>query len=120
MSTVGPRPGFRVWLTSAVLMLVGLALAVLASPTASAGLIEDRFAPAAPAMTSMATIPTAMPTGTPLPPGSTTPRMLASTGLDITVPVVIGLSVLVLGTLMVGWAFLATGRRSPEAGGSHR
>ena len=41
--------------------------------------------------------------------------MLASTGLDITVPVVIGLVALVLGTVMVGWAFLATGRR-----GRHR
>jgi len=40
------------------------------------------------------------------------PMMLASTGLDITVPVVIGLAVLVLGTVMVGWAFLATGRKS--------
>jgi hypothetical protein len=39
------------------------------------------------------------------------PMVLASTGLDITVPVVIGLAVLVLGTVMVGWAFLATGRR---------
>ena len=37
--------------------------------------------------------------------------MLASTGLDITVPVIIGLGALVLGTVMVGWAFLATGRR---------
>jgi hypothetical protein len=39
------------------------------------------------------------------------PMVLASTGLDITVPVLIGLAVLVLGTVMVGWAFLATGRR---------
>jgi hypothetical protein len=38
--------------------------------------------------------------------------MLASTGLDITIPIIIGLGALVLGTLMVGWAFLATGRRS--------
>ena len=36
--------------------------------------------------------------------------MLASTGLDIGVPVIIGLGVLVLGTVMVGWVFLATGR----------
>ena len=43
------------------------------------------------------------------------PMMLASTGLDITVPIIIGLSALLLGTIMVGWAFLATGRR-----GQHR
>jgi hypothetical protein len=46
--------------------------------------------------------------------------MLASTGLDITVPVVVGLAILVLGTVMVGWAFLATGRRQPRPYVSHR
>jgi hypothetical protein len=40
--------------------------------------------------------------------------VLASTGFDITVPIIVGLSVLLLGTVMVGWAFLATGRRSPR------
>ncbi len=41
--------------------------------------------------------------------------VLASTGLDIMVPVVLGLALLLLGTVAVGWAFLATGRR-----GQHR
>ena len=40
--------------------------------------------------------------------------MLASTGLDITVPVIVGLVALLLGTVMVGWAFLATGRRGRQ------
>jgi|SRR6476660_9998060 hypothetical protein len=72
--------------------LLSLALALFVAPAASAGLRED------PAVT------------TDVNPGP--PMMLASTGLDITVPVVIGLAVLVLGTVMVGWAFLATGRKS--------
>lgn len=104
----------RVWLGTAVLMLLGLVLAVLASPSASAALREDRAvlvsAPAAPSAT---TVPS-------LPPGSTAPRMLASTGLDLTVPVVLGLAILMLGTVMVGWAFLATGRRATGSGRTHR
>jgi hypothetical protein len=85
------RP-LRLWLTSAALVLVGLTLALLVAPAASADLSEQ------PIVT----------TGTP----GTAPMMLASTGLDITVPVLVGLGALVLGTVMVGWAFLATGRRS--------
>lgn len=85
------RP-LRLWLTSAALVLVGLFLALLVAPTASADLSEQPI----------------VPTGTP----GTAPMMLASTGLDITVPVLVGLGALVLGTVMVGWAFLATGRRS--------
>lgn len=37
------------------------------------------------------------------------PVALASTGLDITMPVVIGLATLVLGIVLVAWAFLRTG-----------
>ena len=84
-------PALRSLLTAGVLALFSLALALLAAPAASAGLQE------APPVSSGAPTPA--------------PLMLASTGLDITVPVVIGLGVLVLGTMMVGWAFLATGRR---------
>ena len=82
----------RVWLTSAALAVLSLALALLASPAAFAGLREE------------STVTVEPPTSGPL--------MLASTGLDITVPIIIGLGLLVLGTVMVGWAFLATGRRS--------
>jgi len=39
------------------------------------------------------------------------PMMLAGNGLDITAPVTVGLGLLLLGTIMVGWAFLATGRQ---------
>jgi hypothetical protein len=69
-----------------------MASALLAAPAAVAGLNQE---------TTVGTDPTTTP-----------PMMLASTGLDITIPIVIGLGALVLGTLMVGWAFLATGRRS--------
>lgn len=86
---------FRNWVTVGALALVSLVFALLAAPTAAADLREA---------------PVVVP-DTP----TSTPMMLASTGLDITVPVVIGLVALVLGTLMVGWAFLATGRR-----GQHR
>jgi len=86
---------FRNWATVGALALVSLAVALLAAPTAAADLRE------APVVV-LDTQPPA-------------PMMLASTGLDITVPVVIGLVALLLGTLMVGWAFLATGRR-----GQHR
>ena len=103
----------RVWLTSAVLMLLGICLAVLASPSASAALREDRAI-----VTTAGGHPVT--TGPSLPPGSTAPRMLASTGLDLTVPVVLGLSILVLGTVMVGWVFLATGRQATGSGATHR
>ena len=82
----------RLWLTTAALMVISVASALLAAPAAVAGLNEE---------TTVSTDPTTSP-----------PMMLASTGLDITIPIIIGLGALVLGTLMVGWAFLATGRRS--------
>ncbi len=53
------------------------------------------------------------PTGDPAAPP--TAMVLASTGLDIVWPVVLGLGLLLLGTAAVGWAFLATGRQ-----GQHR
>jgi hypothetical protein len=37
------------------------------------------------------------------------PMALATTGLDITVPVIIGITTLVLGIAVVAWAFLRTG-----------
>lgn len=90
--------GFRLlrnWITVGTLALTSLAVALLTAPTAAADLRE------APVI-----VPDSPTTG---------PMMLASTGLDITVPVVLGLAALLLGTVMVGWAFLATGRR-----GQHR
>ena len=80
-----------------MLAVFSLAFALLIVPAASASVAYD----AVPADPTPATGVTS---------GQT--MVLASTGLDITVPVVIGLAVLVLGTVMVGWAFLATGRRS--------
>lgn len=41
--------------------------------------------------------------------GGGEPMALATTGLDITVPIIIGLSTLVLGIALVAWAFLRTG-----------
>jgi hypothetical protein len=81
----------RHWLTAGVLVALSLEFTLLVAPAASAGTLED------PTVTAAVT--------------GGRPMVLASTGLDITVPVVIGLAVLVLGTVMVGWAFLATGRR---------
>jgi len=81
----------RAWLTTSVLILTSVACALLAAPAAVAGLNEE---------TTVSTTPT-----------TPAPMMLASTGLDITIPIIIGLGALVLGTVMVGWAFLATGRR---------
>jgi len=89
---MGGWRSLRVWLTSAALAVISLALALLASPAAFADLRQET------------TVIVEPPTSAPL--------MLASTGLDITVPIIIGLGLLVLGTVMVGWAFLATGRRS--------
>ncbi len=115
----------RVWLTSAVLIIIGLSLAVLAPASASAGLRVDRVSSAtatgllSPLPTAAASTVTSLPLS-PSPvapsPAHRTPRMLASTGLDITVPVVVGLIVLVVGIMLVGWAFLATGRRVPDSG----
>ena len=85
----------RALVTTSVVALLGLGWALLVSPAASAGARNE---------------------ATVIPESSATsaPMMLASTGFDITGPIVIGLSVLLLGTVMVGWAFLATGRRSPR------
>jgi len=60
--------------------------------------------PAAAAATLGGRSPAITPTGT-----GPEPRVLASTGLDITVPVIIGLTTLVLGIAVVAWAFLRTG-----------
>jgi hypothetical protein len=92
---MGGRRAPRGWLLSAAVILLSLGFALGASPSAFAGLkAESTLAPQT--------------------PDPTAPMMLASTGLDITVPIIIGLSVLVLGTVMVGWAFLATGRRNQQ------
>lgn len=85
----------RAWISTCVLTLVSLGWALLASPLASAG-----------AKNETTVIPESSATSAPM--------VLASTGFDITVPIIVGLSVLLLGTVMVGWAFLATGRRSPR------
>lgn len=84
----------RLWLTSGALVVVSLALALIAAPAASADLSEEPI----------------VATGT----SGTAPLMLASTGLDITAPVILGLGALLLGTGMIGWAFLATGRRGRQ------
>lgn len=60
--------------------------------------------PAAAAATLAGRSPSITPTGT-----GPEPRALATTGLDITVPVIIGLTTLVLGIAVVAWAFLRTG-----------
>ena len=90
---MGSLRAVRVWLMSAAAVVISLGIALFASPAAFAGLkAETTVAPES--------------------PNPSAPMMLASTGFDITVPIIIGLSVLVLGTVMVGWAFLATGRRN--------
>ncbi len=73
----------------AVLTLLTLLLVTPAAAAATA----DRMS---------STGPSTVPTGS-------EPMALATTGLDITVPVVIGLSTLVLGMAVVAWAFLRTG-----------
>jgi len=85
----------RSLIIAGAIVVFSLALAVLVAPAASADLSEEPI----------------VATG----PSGAEPLMLASTGLDITVPVIVGLSALLLGTVMIGWAFLATGRR-----GQHR
>ncbi len=66
------------------------------------------LAPVAAATTSVIG-PTLTPTST-----DPEPMALATTGLDITVPVIIGLSMLVLGIAVVSWAFLRTGSADPR------
>jgi hypothetical protein len=53
---------------------------------------------------------------TPVPSNSKTDLTLASTGLDITVPVIIGLATLVVGMALVCWAFLRGPRSSRRSG----
>ncbi len=62
------------------------------------------IAPAAAAATSDNLSPAVTPAT-----GHPKPMALATTGLDITVPVVIGITTLVLGIAVVAWAFLRTG-----------
>jgi hypothetical protein len=88
----------RGWFTAAVLIVLGALVSLIASPAASAAVQEH-----------IAVGPSGSPTPTP-----SQPMMLASTGLDITVPVIVGLVALLLGTVMIGWAFLATGRRGRQ------
>lgn len=62
------------------------------------------LAPAAAASTIDVESPAVSPTS-----GHPGPVALASTGLDIAMPVVIGLGTLILGIILVAWAFLRTG-----------
>lgn len=76
---------------AAVLALVALLTLLLVAPAAAAAEIED-------------VSPSVTPTG-PHPD----PVALATTGLDITVPVIIGITTLILGIAFLAWAFLRTG-----------
>jgi hypothetical protein len=112
-TSAGRRPLVRsMGMPAVAVLLLSIAFALLVAPSASAAHREtpahrspsaatDTAGPGAPAS---ATAPSRAPAA------KTRPMMLASTGLDIGVPVIIGLGVLVLGTVMVGWVFLATGR----------
>lgn len=78
---------------SAATVLAALTLMslLLLAPAAAAGGIGD-----------------ASPAVTPAGPHAD-PIALATTGLDITVPVIIGITTLVLGIAFLAWAFLRTG-----------
>jgi hypothetical protein len=89
----------RRWLTVGTLLVSMLGVCVLSAGAAAAATVWTPVSPP--------------PTGAQEAPPTT--MVLASTGLDIMVPVVLGLGLLLLGTVAVGWAFLATGRR-----GQHR
>ena len=89
-------PALRRWLTVGLTLVTLLVGGVWTSGAAAAATVWT---------------PVTEPTGEPVP----TAMVLASTGLDIVWPVVLGLSLLLRGTVVVGWAFLATGRR-----GQHR
>lgn len=79
-------------MSSAVLLCcVSFLVLILAAPAAAAANIDSVSPAIAPATDH---------------PG---PVALASTGLDITLPVIIGLGTLVLGIVLVAWAFLRTG-----------
>lgn len=93
-----PRtPALRRWLTVGALLVSLLGVGVLSAGAAGAATVWTPVSET--------------PAGDPPP----TAMVLASTGLDIVWPVVVGLSLLLAGTVAVGWAFLATGRR-----GQHR
>ena len=78
--------------SSAVLLCcVTFVALILAAPAAAAANIDSASPAVAPASSH---------------PG---PVALASTGLDITTPVVLGLCTLILGIILVAWAFLRTG-----------
>lgn len=75
--------------TLASLTMVSFLLLFLVSPVAGAASVD--------------------PVGSPPGPGGSVPVALATTGLDITVPVVVGLCTLVLGISLVSWAVLRRG-----------
>ncbi|HET8588315.1 MAG TPA: hypothetical protein VFM01_01680 [Nakamurella sp.] len=89
-------------------LLTGAAamLALLLVPVAWAGAAE---AGAATVTESTAIAPSG-------PTGSAQPIALAHTGLDLTIPVLVGLGIFAAGTLLVAWAVLR-GSRSRHAGG---
>ncbi|MET3803859.1 hypothetical protein ABIB25_000845 [Nakamurella sp. UYEF19] len=76
---------------AAGLLVFTLFALLLVTPAATAATIDDL----SPAVT---------PNGLPR-----EPMALATTGLDITVPVIIGITMLILGIGVVSWAFLRTG-----------
>jgi hypothetical protein len=88
-------------LTGAVAML-----SLLLVPAAWAGASEARRA----AVTESTVTTPSGPTGT------EQPIALAHTGLDLTIPILLGLVILAAGTLLVAWAVLR-GSRSRHAGG---
>lgn len=93
-----PRtPALRRWLTAGALLVTLLGIGILSAGTAAAATV---WTPVSETPSGDAP-PTAM--------------VLASTGLDIVWPVVVGFGLLLVGIVAVGWAFLATGRR-----GQHR
>ncbi len=84
---------------AAALGVLAAMLSALLAPVAWAG---DQAGAAAPV--------TERPAGS-----ATTPVALAHTGLDLTVPTVVGLTILLLGTVLVAWAVL----RGSRSRGSH-
>ena len=77
--------------SAAVLALSTLITLLLVAPAATAATVDD-------------VSPTVTPTS-----GHVEPMALATTGLNITVPVIIGIVTLVVGIAVVSWAFLRTG-----------
>lgn len=77
--------------SSVLLCCITLIALILLAPAAAAASIDTES-------------PVVSPTS-----GHPGPVALASTGLDIAMPVVIGLGTLILGIILVAWAFLRTG-----------